>query len=55
VWRGSLLLAAYLAATLIAYLLFRFVEFPLERRIRHGGRATPPAEVHSGEPVLART
>jgi peptidoglycan/LPS O-acetylase OafA/YrhL len=55
VWRGSLLLGSFVLATLIAYLLFRFVEVPLERRIRHGGTATPPSEVHSGEPALART
>jgi len=29
----------------VAYALFRFVEHPLERRIRRGGTATPQSEV----------
>jgi peptidoglycan/LPS O-acetylase OafA/YrhL len=39
-WRGLLFLGSLLAATLLAYMLFRFVEHPLERRIRHGDRST---------------
>lgn len=44
--RYSLIAAAYLLAIGCAYVLFRCVEYPLERRIRHGGTATPPEEAH---------
>jgi peptidoglycan/LPS O-acetylase OafA/YrhL len=42
--RYGLIAAAYVLAIGAAYLLFRFVEYPLERRIRHGSTATPPDE-----------
>lgn len=42
--RIALALLEYAAATAMAYLLFKLVEQPLERRIRHGGTATPRSE-----------
>ena len=45
--RLVVLAATYAAATAAAYALFRLVEHPFERRIRHGGTAVPPAEVAS--------
>jgi peptidoglycan/LPS O-acetylase OafA/YrhL len=53
--RGALVLACYLTAIAAAFLLFRLVELPLERRIRHGGSATPASEVEHphGGGVLA--
>jgi peptidoglycan/LPS O-acetylase OafA/YrhL len=51
--RGAAVVLAYALATLCAYLLFRIVEYPLERMIRGGSTATPPAEVAlaAGEPT----
>jgi len=45
--RIGVLAAAYAAAIAAAYALFRLVEHPLERRIRHGGTAVPRAEIGS--------
>lgn len=39
-WHVSIWVASYLGAILAAYLLFRFVEHPLERRIRGSARVT---------------
>lgn len=39
------LVFAWLMAIAAAYLLFRFIEQPFERRIRRGGTATPQAEL----------
>jgi peptidoglycan/LPS O-acetylase OafA/YrhL len=43
--RLVVLLATYAAAIAAAYVLFRFVEHPFERRIRHGGTAMPDTEL----------
>ena len=49
--RLALALFEYGAATILAYLLFKLVEQPFERRIRHGGSATPRGE-WGGPPPL---
>jgi len=43
-WHLAVYAAAYAGSTAAAYLLFRLVEEPFERRIRHGGSATPRSE-----------
>jgi peptidoglycan/LPS O-acetylase OafA/YrhL len=47
-WHAAVLVGSYLASIVAAYLVFRFVEHPFERRIRHGGTATPPEELGRG-------
>jgi peptidoglycan/LPS O-acetylase OafA/YrhL len=44
-WRLLVVAASYGVTIVVAYALFRFVEHPLERRIRRGGTATPQSEV----------
>jgi peptidoglycan/LPS O-acetylase OafA/YrhL len=43
--QAGLLMGTYAAATAAAYLLFTYIEYPLEQRIRKGGSATPPSEI----------
>lgn len=43
-WHVAVWLGSYAVAIVAAYLMFRFVEHPLERRIRRGGTAVPEAE-----------